>query len=188
MTTMTYHIFDGRRSRMPAIAFALAILLLQGCTKDTTPKTNLKTTVNSSDFGRLPFVLQDNYTFSLFSQVLTATGYGDTLAVNAGPYTVFAPNNDAFSAGQFFFGNSPTNYMLYAFNPPAIDYVRGLIVPQPISMKNLPLGANQVFQALGGGYVYITKYRGQAGDTVISVNGVQLLSTGWDQPATNGTI
>lgn len=169
-------------------AFTLIILVLQGCTKDTTPKTNTHTTVTSSDFGRLPFVIKDNYTFSLYSQVLDATGYGDTLSLNAGPYTIFVPNNDAFSTGQFFFSNSTTNYLLYAFAPSTAAYVRGMIVPQQLSMKNLPMGANQVFRTLGGGYVFITKYREQAGDTVITVNGVPLLSSGLDLPATNGTL
>ena len=168
------------------ISFILALLAVQGCTKDTTPKSTPEKEAGSN-FGSLPFVIQDNYTFSLYSQVLTATGYGDTLALNAGPYTVFAPNNDAFSNARFYFGNG-TNYLLYAFNPPTVDYVRGMIIPQALSMKTLPMGVNQPFRTLGGGTVYITKYREQAGDTVITVNGVPLLSAGWDQPATNGTI
>jgi uncharacterized surface protein with fasciclin (FAS1) repeats len=168
------------------IVFILVLLAVQGCTKDTTPKSTPEKKAGSN-FGSLPFVIQDNYTFSLYSQVLTATGYGDTLALNAGPYTLFVPNDDGFSNAQFYFGNG-TNYLLYAFNPSTLDYVRGMIIPQQLSMKNLPMGANQPFRTLGGGSVYITKYREQAGDTVITVNGVPLLSTGWDQPATNGTI
>lgn len=168
------------------LAFTSAVLALQGCTKDTTPKSTPQKEA-ASNFGSLPFVIKDNYTFSLYSQVLDATGYGDTLALNAGPYTLFVPNNDAFSNASFYFG-SGANYLLYAYNPPTLDYVRGMIISQQLSMKNLPMGANQPFRTLGGGSVYITKYREQAGDTVITINGVPLLSTGWDQPATNGTI
>ena len=101
------------------IVFILALLAVQGCTKDTTPKTTPEKAAGSN-FGSLPFVIQDNYTFSLYSQVLTATGYGDTLALNAGPYTLFVPNNDGFTNGRFYFGNG-TNYLLYAFNPPTLD-------------------------------------------------------------------
>ena len=66
------------------IVFMLALLAALGCTKDTTPKSTPEKEAGSN-FGSLPFVIQDNYTFSLYSQVLTATGYGDTLALNAGP-------------------------------------------------------------------------------------------------------
>ncbi|MBN9384144.1 MAG: fasciclin domain-containing protein [Chitinophagaceae bacterium] len=165
---------------------AFILIAIQGCTKDTAPKDNGQT-VKPGDFGRLPFVVKDNYTFSLYSQVLDTTKYGDTLALKEGPYTIFVPNNNAFSAASFYFGNG-TNYLLYAYNPPAADYVRGMIIPQKVSMKDLRLGENQTFQTLEGSPVYITKYRSQTGDTIITVNGVPLVQNGWDLPATNGTI
>ncbi len=104
--------------RRKAIAICLpgllAVSLLQSCTKDTAPKN---AQVKNQDFGRLTYVLQDNYTFSMFYQGLMASGYGDTLASNAGPYTIFVPNNNAMTTSHFSYSGDATNYFLLASNP-----------------------------------------------------------------------
>jgi uncharacterized surface protein with fasciclin (FAS1) repeats len=160
--------------------------LLTGCTKDTAPPKTPQT-VTKQDYGRLPFVVEDNYTFSEYYQALAATGYADTLAVNAGPYTILVPNNDGMAASHFY-GNS-TNWLLQASDPTTNDYVRYLIIPQKVSLAALPLGANQQFPTLEGTPVHITKYaENQGADTVITVNGIKVVANGIDLPASNGLI
>ncbi|KAI9452625.1 FAS1 domain-containing protein [Russula earlei] len=160
----------------------LAVLLLQSCTKDTAPKN---TQVKNQDFGRLTYVVQDNYTFSLFYQGLMASGYGDTLANNAGPYTIFVPNNNAMTTSRFSFQSDTTNYFLIASNPSTKEYVRYLIVPGKIVLANLPIANNQLFTTLAGTPIYISKYK-NGSDTVITVNGVPVIAM--DQTASNGLM
>lgn len=158
--------------------------LLPACTKDTTPKSLQGP---KQDYSRLPFVVQDNYTYSLYYQGLVASGYADTLADQAGPFTILVPNNDAMVKGYFSYSNNSVNYFLQASNPTLKDYVRYLIIPQKISFKSLPPGANQQFSTLEGTPVYITKYI-SGGDTVITVNGIAVVPNGIDLPASNGSI
>jgi uncharacterized surface protein with fasciclin (FAS1) repeats len=162
----------------------LAASLLPACTKDTSPQTKALT---KQDYGRLPFVVEDNYTFSEYYQALAATGYADTLAENAGPYTILVPNNDALQASNFIFNGN--NYLLQAYDPATKDYVRYLIIPQKVSLAALPLGENQQFTTLEGTPVYISKYAENHGvDTVITVNGVKVITNGIDLRATNGLM
>ncbi len=158
--------------------------VLSACTKDTTPKSLQGP---KQDYGRLPFVVEDNYTYSLYYQALVASGYSDTLASQAGPFTILVPNNDAMAEGYFAYSNNTVNYLLQASNPPLNDYVRYLIIPQAVSFKSLPIGANQQFPTLEGTPVYLTKYI-TGGDTVITVNGIPVVANGIDIPASNGSI
>lgn len=168
------------------VAFLLAVLLglLPACTKNTTPKSLAG---KQQDYSRLSFVVQDNYTYSLYYQGLVASGYADTLADNTGPYTILVPNNDAMVAGKFSYSNNSVNYFLQAFDPPLKDYVRYFIIPQKVSFAALPLGVNQPFPTLQGTPVYITKYL-NGKDTVITVNGVAVVPNAIDIPASNGLI
>ena len=182
-----YKIYSDRLRKMIFCALMLPLVagLLPACTKDTAPKSQAQKKI---DYGSLPYVVQDNYTFSLYSQALAATGYADTLSKNAGPYTIFVPNNDAFTASKFYY-NDGVNYLLNAYDPTTKDYVRYLIIPRKISLAALPVGENQQFPTLEGTPVYISKYvTNQGADTVITVNGAVVLSNGIDLPASNGLI
>jgi uncharacterized surface protein with fasciclin (FAS1) repeats len=156
--------------------------LLSSCTKNTTPKSYQGP---KQDYGRLPFVIQDNYTYSLFYQGLTASGYSDTLAGEAGPFTVLVPNNDAMTASSFTYPNNNVNYFLQAYDPSLKDYIRYLILRGKVAFSALPLGDNQTFPTLEGLPVYISKYLSGA-DTVITVNGIKVVAT--DIPASNGLV
>lgn len=172
------------RSGLYSIIILAMVIFLQACTKDPSPKKEI---TKNQDFGRIPYVVQDNYTFSLFYAGLAATGYSDTLADNAGPYTVFVPNNDAMKASHFYglSYNDTTNYFLRVSNPSTVDYVRYLILPQKVVLSGLPIGDNQVFTTLAGTPIYISKYLSGT-DTVVTVNGAKVISK--DLPASNGLI
>lgn len=171
-------------SRYSSMVVLVMVLFLQACTKDTAPA---KPVVKNQDFGRIPYVVQDNYTFSLFYAGLVATGYSDTLADNAGPYTLFVPNNDAMKSSHFYglSYNDTTNYFLRVSNPSTADYVRYLILPQKVVLSGLPIGDNQVFTTLAGTPMYISKYLSGT-DTVITVNGDKVISN--DMVTSNGLI
>ena len=73
------------------------LVTLHSCTKTTAGATQ-----DSTYFGRLSFVIQNNSTFSYYYSALQITGLVDTLS-STGRYTVLLPNNDAFGGGYLAF-------------------------------------------------------------------------------------
>src|ERR1700748_1609719 len=104
MTQRFLHLF--RRGRL-SLAFSslvawTCLVTLHSCTKTTAGAAQ-----DSTYFGRLAFVIQNNSTFSNYYSALQMTGLVDTLSSNA-HYTVLLPNNDAFGGGCLAFATAAT--------------------------------------------------------------------------------
>lgn len=137
--------------------------------------------------GSLPFVINNNSTFSGFYATLQSTGWLDTL-YGKGPYTVILPNDDAYLG---YANGAPGNFATYEVaemrngltlsNAVGYDIIKGLI-----SLRSLPLGENQTLTSITGRTHYVTRYISAPGDTVTAVDGQIVIST--DNPATNGLI
>ncbi|MGQ7856679.1 fasciclin domain-containing protein [Pedobacter sp. WC2501] len=164
-------------SRMHLIMIIMAFATITGCTKDDV-STEL---APSGDGGNLNFVLKDNFNFSMAYAAINNTHLNIKLA-EKGPYTVFVPNNNAFSLvgivelprlSTFYTNSQLTNLMGYG------------ILNGKLELKKMPLEDNKAFKMLSGGNIYVSKYMNGA-DTVVTVNGVKVISA--DNPAANGQI
>ena len=140
---------------------------------------------DSTYFGRLSFVVQDNYTFSDYYNALVQSGYADTLSTEAGPFTILVPNNDAVAASKFIGQGDGVNYLLRTVDPSLAQYVGYYILPGSHPFARLPLGIHQQLRSLLGTPVYVTKYV-SGGDTLVTVNDAAVIAQ--DLPATNGLI
>lgn len=142
---------------------------------------------DSTYFGRLPFVIKDNSTFSNYYSALQMTGWLDTLSTE-GPFTVLLPNNDTYLAG--YNSTTPAKGDLNSFissigKYPLSSYVSYDILRGKWPLRSLPLGDNQELPTVVGSKVYITRYLSGT-DTVTTVNGQKVIS--FDNPASNGSI
>ncbi|HTJ14265.1 MAG TPA: fasciclin domain-containing protein [Dinghuibacter sp.] len=140
--------------------------------------------------GSIPFVMNNNATFSDFYAALQQTGWVDTL-YDTGPYTVLLPNNDAYAG---YYGNF-TQQAGGLADYEAAEVRDGLtlsasvgydLLKGRISLRSLPLGMNQEVLSVTGRTHYITRYLDAAGDTLSAVDGQPVISV--DNPATNGLI
>src|ERR1700744_1120823 len=73
----------------------LLIIALAGCKKNNAVPAGQQT-----DNSTINFVLNDNFTFTVFNSGLQIAGLQDTLG-KKGPYTLLAPNNTAFTFQGF---------------------------------------------------------------------------------------
>lgn len=79
-------------------SLGLAACGSDGSTSDTTmPSGSSDTTMPASELGTIVDVAGANPEFSTLVAAVTAAGLAETLA-GEGPFTVFAPTNDAFAA------------------------------------------------------------------------------------------
>ncbi|MCC8409462.1 fasciclin domain-containing protein [Mucilaginibacter sp. UR6-1] len=154
----------------------MGLAAITGCQKDDA----INAQAASEDGNTIKFVLNDNFNFSMANAAVNNVRLNSILA-EKGPYTFFVPNNNAFASVSIteqsrlsFYSNSQlTNLMSYG------------IVNEKLELKKLPLTDNKAFKTRSGGNIYISKYLNGT-DTVITVNGVQIIST--DNPASNGTV
>jgi uncharacterized surface protein with fasciclin (FAS1) repeats len=168
-----------------ALACVFAVCVAPACKKSNNTGS-AGTVLDSTYFGRLPFVVHDNYTYSLYYAALKATGYTDTLGQSAGPFTILVPNNDAMQkSGYVYNNNSGVNYFLQVVDPTLSQYVRYYILPGAHYLRSLPLGANQQITTLLGTPVYVTRYLSGT-DTLTTINGSLVVAS--DLPATNGLV
>ena len=137
--------------------------------------------------GSLPFVINDNSSFSNFYGALQETGWVDTL-YGTGPYTVLVSNDDAYLDYGYF---SPGD-LSYHVGGEARDGVTlsgsvGYdVLKGAVSFRKLPLGMNQALTSLTGHTMFVTRYLDASGDTITTVDGQPVISL--DNPATNGLI
>ena len=133
--------------------------------------------------ARLAFVIQDNFSFSIYSYGLTITNNFNTLS-QAGPFTVLVPADVGFQAEPWGVYSYP--YLPAYFTPLYLqDFFRYTILPGRFSMDSLPLGHNEIIPAADSFHIYVSKYL-QGTDTVVTINGS--LVSGTDGIATNGLI
>lgn len=178
-----------QHSRKCLLGILAALAVLAGgnsCTKRyiTDP------VADSIYLGRIPYTIQNNYTYTNFYSALQQTGWLDTL-YGPGPYTVLLANNDAyldyyrsFTAGDV--GTLGTYVAAQINNGMSLRASVGYdLVKGQVSFRSMPLGMNQVLTSVTGSPVFVTRYL-SGGDTLTTVDGEQVISE--DNPATNGLI
>lgn len=162
---------------MHLMIIMMAFATITGCTKDDISSE----LPPSEDGSNLNFALKDNFNFSMAYAAVNNTRLNIKLA-EKGPYTVFVPNNNAFSLlgivelpriSTFYTNSQLTNLMSYC------------ILNGKLELKKMPLEDNKVFKTLNGGNIYVSKYL-TGTDTIATVNGVRIVSL--DNPAANGQI
>ncbi|QFT78796.1 fasciclin domain-containing protein [Erythrobacter sp. THAF29] len=77
-------------------ALALAACAPEAETQDAMTADDTAMTADATAPGTIVEVAQDNESFSTLVSAVTAAGLGETLS-SEGPFTVFAPTNDAFA-------------------------------------------------------------------------------------------
>ncbi len=140
-----------------------------------------------TEAGTIVAVAQGNENFSTLVAAVTAAGLGETLS-GAGPFTVFAPTNDAFAKVD----KATLDGLM---KPESKDALTGLLTYHVVSGK---LMAADVAKAItdGGGKAELTTVQGQKltasmeGDKVIltDANGGKSTIAMTDVAASNGVI
>lgn len=148
--------------------YAASILLVLGlttsCNKEDDP-------LPAKDENAIASVLRDNYNFSILYKYLGTIQWLDTLS-NAGPYTIFAPENNGF--------------FQYTFPPQKLrEILPYSVLPGRVAVGKLPLNTLQVYKTMNGGNIYVNSYK-DGNDTITTVNGYKLTSK--DNAASNGLI
>jgi uncharacterized surface protein with fasciclin (FAS1) repeats len=117
-----------------------------------------------------------NASFTLLEQAVIKADLAGALA-GAGPFTVFAPDDAAFTAATL------TSAGITATPAAALSTVlKYHVIPSKILAADVPAGPNAKVITLGGDSVFVTR---KASGSVF-INGVQV--TGADIPADNGVI
>ena len=173
------HYFNRTLLRLCVIALLLAIVF-SGCKKDNDIHNN-----STVDASTIKFVLKDNFNFGGFNEMLNRLQLTDSLA-QKGPFTVFVPDNDAFTlVGIVAPYNTNSIYSYYFTGSQLLNRARYYIINDDVLLNKLPLVQNKAYLTRTGGYIYISKYI-NGGDTVITANGIRLVST--DNAASNGIV
>ncbi len=120
-------------------------------------------------------VVTTNQSFSLLASAVQKAGLAQTLN-GTGPFTVFAPNNDAFQAS----GITSTT-----INALSADQLKAILLYHTLTSKvpaaNVPVGPNAAVATAGGDSIYLTK-----NSNGVFVNGVKVVQA--DVAASNGVI
>jgi uncharacterized surface protein with fasciclin (FAS1) repeats len=154
----------------------LILLLLTACGKEDSPAPG-----TGKDGSTINYVLNDNFSFGVLYATLDGARLLDTLS-GTGPYTVLAPDNNAFKLiGISYPVNGSHEYLGTQYR----QAMRYAILPGRIAVSNISLNTTQVYKSIGGGNVYVKKYE-DGTDTIVTVNGFRFIST--DNPASNGLI
>lgn len=155
----------------PKLAMAVAVvgMLPVACTKDDDPNPQPEKTI-------VEVVTSDN-DFSLLAAAVTHAGLVQTLS-GSGPFTVFAPTNDAFVAAGL---NSAA-----AIQALPAETVRGIlmyhVLGQAVPAASIPEAANTPIETAAEVDAYVTR----KSDGSASINGSAVLQA--DVMATNGII
>lgn len=147
--------------------FGALILLvsISACKKDNTIKTD--NTING--------IVSSTPDFSTLKAAVMKAGLASTLS-STGPFTVFAPTNEAFTA------SGVTSAVLAGLTA---DQAKNILlyhtIPSKIMASQVPAGPNAAVTAANGGTVYVTKNANG-----VFINGIQVIKA--DVPASNGVI
>lgn len=149
------------------VLFGALILLvsISACKKDNTIKTD--NTING--------IVSSTPDFSTLKAAVMKAGLASTLS-STGPFTVFAPNNAAFTASGI------TSAVLTGLTA---DQAKNILlyhtIPSKIMASQVPAGPNAAVTAANGGTVYVTKNANG-----VFINGIQVIEA--DVIASNGVI
>lgn len=129
------------------------------------PMTKSNGDVKSMPNGTVVEIIAAGRDFSTLSQALQATDLATTLQ-NAGPYTLFIPNNTAFK-------NMPEGTLQKLFRSESKDRLRDLLLYHVVSGKMMP---NELkpgkYKTLNGKEITISSVNGQ-----LQVNGINITKT-----------
>ncbi|MDP4284954.1 MAG: fasciclin domain-containing protein [Bacteroidota bacterium] len=163
MSTKTFY-----HSKFPIIAGALFILFsFSSCKKNHSNPPPVS--------GNITAIVSNTPEFSILKAAVVKAGLTATLS-GKGPFTVFAPNNDAFMA---------SGITLASINSLSADDLKAILLYHTIgaSVKamDVPAGPNAAVATVGGDSVFLTKNLNG-----VFVNGVPVVKA--DIIATNGII
>jgi uncharacterized surface protein with fasciclin (FAS1) repeats len=150
-----------------------ALIITSSCKKDDdpvpTPPPPAGTTITD--------VVVGNASFTLLKQAVVKADLATTLS-SAGPFTVFAPDDAAFTGAGF----TTTVIASAAVTPAALKTILLYhTIPSKILANDVPAGPNAKVITAGGDSVFVTKNA-----SGVFVNGIKV--TAADIPASNGVI
>ncbi len=151
----------------------LVIGFLGSCTKESDEQDDI---YNSRGIAA---VANNNFNLTTFGSALQVTGH-TTLLTTAGPFTVFAPSNTAFTAFGY------TSVAAVKNNPAALQRV----IPYHIYMgllnlDSLPYAFNQPVKMKDGLPIHLSRSKNDR-DSVITINGVRAERSKFE--ASNGYV
>lgn len=157
-----------RLNLMRSTFFFGALILLvsfSACKKDKTIVAD--NTING--------IVSSTSDFSTLNSAVTKAGLASTLG-STGPFTVFAPNNAAFTASGI------TSSVLAGLTA---DQAKAILlyhtIPSKIMASQVPVGPNAAVTTANGGTVYVTKNA-----NAVFINGIKVITA--DVNASNGVI
>lgn len=132
------------------------------------------------DNNKINLVVADNFNLSAFSAALRRSAMDKVLQQGAGPFTVLAPSDAAFSNAGY---NTPVSVLAEAA-PIVFRIAQYHTLDGRYELNKLPFLFNQELRSRGG-KLYVTHWI-KGSDTAITINGSRILST--NIPASNGLI
>jgi uncharacterized surface protein with fasciclin (FAS1) repeats len=146
--------------------FVAASISISSCKKDDTPVPVTNTITD---------VVVGNASFSVLKEAVVKADLATTLS-GAGPFTVFAPDNAAFSSAGI------TSATVTSLSATALkDLLLYHTLPGKILAAGVPAGPNAKVTTAGGDSVFLTKNANG-----VFVNGIKVATA--DIPADNGVI
>lgn len=153
------------KSMPVAIALLAGAVLFASCEKDETNETP----------NTITQIVSTNNNFSMLKTAVVKADLDETLA-STGPFTVFAPNNDAFAASGI------TSSTISSLSADALeDILLYHTLEAKVMAKDVPAGPNAEVSTASGETVYMTK-----NSKGVFVNGWMVKQA--DIKATNGVI
>ncbi|SKA03785.1 Uncaracterized surface protein containing fasciclin (FAS1) repeats [Chitinophaga eiseniae] len=166
-TTLSRQYFSRR-----LVVIGLSLLMAGACKKDDTdaPKAN----------DRLMEVVIDNFNLSKFKAAADRSSM-QPLLTSAGPLTVLAPSDAAFTEAGY-----PTTLSVGTAGISLMTRITGYhILNGNYDLNKMPFLFNQEIRTYNGGKLYVTRWVKDK-DTVLTVNGSRVLAVG--MKASNGTL
>jgi uncharacterized surface protein with fasciclin (FAS1) repeats len=171
-------------TRYPLYLLLLAAVLAAGCVR-----TDDQLKPSPAESRSITTIIKNNYAFSLFYQALQRTGLDRLLDTAAGPFTLLAPDNDAFSLAGIT-ADSLSRVDTATLGP----WIRYHVILQNVPSASIPQTIDFTYPTLAGKPVYFSQalpIPGQhqnpsPGHLVIHVDGVGITKA--DIFAANGVI
>lgn len=133
-------------TRYPLYIVWLAVFLASGCVR-----TDKQLPPPPAESRSITTIIKNNYAFSMFYQALQRTGLDRLLDTAAGPFTLLAPDNDAFSLA----GISPDS--LGKMDTATLGpWIRYHVIPQSIPSASIPQTIDFTYTSLAGLPVYFS--------------------------------
>ncbi len=154
-------------SLLSLLAVAIMILFTSASCKKKNDKTPVAETITT--------IVSNSPDFSLLKAAVVKAGLAETLA-GKGPFTVFAPTNDAFKA---------SGITMETINSLSAEALKGILLYHTVGAKivaaDVPAGPNANVATAGGKDIFVTK-----NSNGVFINGVQVVKA--DVMASNGVI